>query len=250
MSSPKQTELITEAETAIAKAEAPESILSVIQAAVDKDVSVDTLERLMALHERHEDRMARQAFLEAMRRFNEEVPDIPRNKKAKVATRGGGSFGYEYADLDSIANTVRPLLYKHGLSFHWSSGTAEGMMSVTCTLVHTLGHQIESAFTCPTENVSAATPQQKHGGALTYAKRQALVAVLGLTMCDPDTDGAGPPSGEISEKQATELDALIKDTGADLGKFLAFMRVESLGDIAVTDFGLAKRTLEEKARRG
>ena len=80
------------------------------------------------------------------------MPADQEGEPANVATKGGGSYSYTYADLPEIQTTVDPYLAKNGFSYSWDSeADAKGLMKVTCTLRHVNGHSTTSSMSLPTE---------------------------------------------------------------------------------------------------
>jgi hypothetical protein len=210
-----------------------------------KDVDVEKLERIAALVHRSEDRRAHAAFNRAFAQFHDECPAIIKNKDAKIATKSGSGYGYTYADLPGIANTIKAPLRNNDLTYTWDSSTNDkGVLSCTCRLVHVDGHSIVSTFQCPTDSASGSSAAQKYGAALTYAKRQSLVSILGLTSCDEDTDAARPapepveqkPAQTITEDQANDLNDMIIQKGSPKAILLKHYGVEKLGDMSVENF--------------
>jgi hypothetical protein len=209
---------------------------------------VEVLERIVALKEREADRAAARAFNEALHNFQAECPSIARTSTANIATRSGSRYSYKFADLDTIAKTVRPLLEKHGLSYSWDSKQDGNMLTCACTVRHVEGHAATSSFSAPVDSKAGMSEQQKHAAALTYAKRQSLTQVLGLTTADADTDAA---SGEtISDKQVADLEALMVEVSANEGRFLEYLGVDVLSDLPVESYSAAVNALEAKRRKG
>lgn len=218
---------------------------AILRLAVEKNVSIETIERLVALKERAEERTAAAEFNVAVAAFQSECPPIQKKSQAKITTKSGGEYGYSYAELDTIAQTIRPLLTKHGLSYSWDSDfDARGMLVCTCTLRHVGGHAQSAKFSLPTDTTSAMSSQQKHAAALTYARRQSLIQVLGLTTTEPDTDGAG--DALLSDQQRASVEQWLRDSGADLEKFLAYMGVSTVDEIKAHDFTKAISALRAK----
>lgn len=224
-------------------------VSNLLHLAIEKDISVEALEKLAGLYERFEDRRAAQEFAEALSSFQDECPPIQRKREAKVASRKGGTFKYKFAPLEDIARIVNPLLRKRGLSYSWDA-TGDGRnQCVTCTLRHVNGHATTSSFSCPVESSAGMSEQQKHASALTYAKRQSLVMALGITHTEDDTDGAGDAEPDpITEGQAADLETLIENVGADREKFLIWLGVESVSAIPASAYGRAVRALEAKRK--
>jgi len=226
------------------EAETPNSITALLSAAIDKKVPVETLEKLVALHERVADRLAAQEFADAMARFQAECPPIPKTSKANIVTKSGASFSYAYAELDEIARTIRSILHRNGLSYSWDAKTENGVLACVCTLRHVNGHQVTATFSAPVETTDRMSRAQNAGATLTYARRQSLVSVLGLTTTDPDTDAAA--DAKITEQQVGDLIALAEEVKVDVKRILKAAHVERLEDILESQYGPIIRTLEKK----
>ena len=153
---------------------------SLLSLAIEKGLSVEGLEKLVALHERVMDRSAAQEFAQAMAQFQEECPPIRKTTTATITTKSGGQYQYTYAELDEIARTVRPHLHKHGLSYSWDSACDDKMVSATCVVQHVNGHSRRAGFSAPVDTLAQMSGAQKYASALSFAKRQTLIQVLGV----------------------------------------------------------------------
>ena len=99
--------------------------------------------------------------------------------------------------------------------------------------------------------------QQKVAAALSFARRQSLVQVLGLTSCDDDTDAAehpqppdgspAPTSSTIDESQVSALKEMILEADADLVRFCGFFGIKTIDHLPASRFKEAKSLLELKA---
>lgn len=226
----------------------PATVTDMLQLALTKGLPVETLERLVALHERVSDRAAAAEFNGALAEFQDECPPITKTSMAQIVTTSGSKFSYTYAELGHIATTVRPLLHSRGFSYTWDSAIVDKMLTCTCTLRHVNGHKETASFTSPIETRAGMSEQQKMAAALSYAKRMSLIQVLGITTADPGTDGGNPAT--IDKAQAAELTRLIGDVGADVAKFLDYMHVDTIEEILRSDFNAARIALESKRKRG
>jgi hypothetical protein len=227
-----------------------ESITSLVRFAIANNVGVDVLERLVALQERVTERNARTAFVEALTKFREDCPPVTKtreNTQFKV-TRGGVSVNAMYAPLDEIDRVARPVAAGHGLVWTWNTSVDDKLMHVTCRLIHVLGHSEETNVSMPYESKAGSSPQQKYGSTQTYGMRYSLIAALGLTTADEDTDGAGSAGEKISDEQLADLESLLEEVGADRLKFLAFMGTDTLAGILASDYKRAVTALERKRR--
>jgi hypothetical protein len=232
------------------RAVAEGEVSALVKLAIEEKVSVEVLERLVALQERVADRAAESAMNDAVRRFQEACPLLRKSRTAKIATKSGASYAYTYAPLAEIVDTIRDLLGECGLSYTWDSKVDAGLISVTCTLYHVDGARRTATFTGPTASNSGASEIQKSGAALTYGRRQALVQVLGLTQADEDRDGADPePEPEpITSEQLADLDALYDEVKAAVNakKFLGFFGISKLADMPAHRYAEAVKMLERK----
>ena len=226
---------------------APGDMMALLRMAIDKGVPVETMEKLVTLHERVADRNAAQEFADALRAFQEQCPAIKRAAKTDYTTKSGTRVHYDYAPLKEIAKTVKPILARHGLSFTWDMVLADGVLTCRCIVRHQNGHREESSFAVPVEQTDRMSASQRTNSAATVARRQSLISALGLTDTDDDDDGAAP-SGKITEEQAANLEAFIDEVKADRGRFLRHFKVERLADLTDTAYAEAVRLLQEKRR--
>ena len=222
-----------------------EAVAKMLNAAVEKGTGPEALEKLVDLAERVANREAAHEFADAMAAFQAECPSIKKTEVARVTSKSGGAYSYQYAPLDEIARTVRPILHRLGLSYSWDSSlTHEGAgIRVVCTLQHVNGHKMAASFEAPTESLShAMSPQQKVTAALTYARRQSLIQVLGLTTTDKDDDAAAEePGPTITPEQVDVLEELIGQRPAgSRERLLSWMRaqwnVTSLDDVPASQY--------------
>lgn len=94
-------------------------------------------------------------------------------------------FKSNYADLQIIIDTIRPLLAKNGLYIsYFTEITAEGMTILRTRLRHASGQWIETrARIIPQKN-----DQQSYGSCLTYNRRYSILSLLGLGVADDPHD--------------------------------------------------------------
>jgi hypothetical protein len=133
----------------------------------------------------------------ALALFQLELPDVTKDKTAKVTTKNGPNYSYAYADLHSISAVVLPLLGKHGLSWSCGPDLEDGKFVLRWRLLHASGGQLTGAYPLP----DRAGPQET-GSALTYAKRYALCAVTGVSPAEDDDDGQKAQAGYRDDPDA------------------------------------------------
>ena len=95
------------------------------------------------------------------------------------------AFKSKYVTLDSILDTLRPILTSNGLMLTQGSQQPETMQSVTVEsrIIHTSGEWISTTVTIP------VTKPDAHGlgSALTYGRRYSVSALLAIS-ADEDDD--------------------------------------------------------------
>jgi ERF superfamily len=159
-----------------------------IAKAIEYNVGIDTLERLLALRERLKAEQARAAFLRALAAFQGECPVIVKSKNVTVQPREGRGYSYRYAPLDVIVEQIRPYLQKYGLSYTIKTRQDEGTLTAICEAHHEAGHTEPSELTVPIDRAARMNDTQKVGAARTYAMRYAFCNAFGILTGDEDTD--------------------------------------------------------------
>lgn len=103
----------------------------------------------------------------------------------------------KYADLAGVIETARPVLTRHGLGVVQSADCDGELAVVETLLVHTSGEWFKSRTVLkPTK----ADPQGM-GSAVTYARRYAFMAIIGLAAEDDDGNAASQSNGTVRQAQ-------------------------------------------------
>jgi hypothetical protein len=120
-------------------------------------------------------------------------PPIPRDKEVEVKTRTGGTYTFRYAPLDTIFAAVRGPLSANGLAI---AQLLDGPDLVT-VLLHESGATLTARSPLP--HADGETVQQ-YGSAITYLRRYALQAILGIASEEDDDGNAA--SGNVAKPRA------------------------------------------------
>lgn len=234
-------------------------ITDIIRVAVENKTPGEELQKLLDVFKDIKGMEAKAAFNAAMSAFKAECPPIRCQTTSGQFTRvnrAGVKVAGAYAALGDISRVIDPVLGKHGLAYRWSDaivgGTSAGQtLTQVCVLSHAGGHSERASVTFPIESRAGASPQQKYGSTMTYARRYSLIAVLGLTTTDLDDDGAGSsePANPISIDARDNLIDLLKETHADEARFLAFFGIETVGELPGNRYDEAVRMLGAKRRK-
>jgi hypothetical protein len=136
-------------------------------------------------------------------------------------------FKNRYADLAGVWDACREPLAAAGLSVVQLPSTSDGIVTVRTVLMHASGEWIASDLSVPAAKLDA----QGIGSAITYARRYALAAIVGVAQDDDDGEGAvartTPPALAVDRpaakrapdartpEQAERIRQLASDAGVD-----------------------------------
>ena len=143
-----------------------------------------------------------------------EIQNVRKNKKG---------YGYTYADLGSILEYVKPILAKHNFCIMQTIGSemamrrgeigqeieTEPLIKITTNLIHSCGLTFSDSMVLPPTPIKGANSAQAVGATITYAKRYALSAMLGIASED-DTDGVVSKNTRRESKPVA-----VKPTGTE-----------------------------------
>lgn len=165
--------------------------------------------------------------------------DLSNPIKAKKANTG--TYSYTYADLAGVLDHVRPVLAKHSLGLVQDVEVSEGRVGITTTLIHSSGESLRFGPLA----ASAPVDMQKLGSAITYARRYALVAALGIA-ADEDDDAASVPPAPAKKLQSVKQSKATQEDVTRWAELIAaatqFVELKSIADeIAAHDVGKAEK---------
>jgi hypothetical protein len=109
-------------------------------------------------------------------------------------------FKSKYADLESVWDACRSLLAENGLcvmQFPSTYSDLDKSMSLTTILSHASGEWISQEMSVPVTKPDA----QGAGSCLTYMRRYALAAVVGVVQADDDGNAASSPKPVVKAKE-------------------------------------------------
>ena len=109
-------------------------------------------------------------------------------------------FESKYADLESVWDSCRNLLADNGLAIMQFPGLYSELdksMSLTTIISHKSGEWISQEMSVPVTKPDA----QGAGSALTYMRRYALAAVVGVVQADDDGNAASSPKPVITARE-------------------------------------------------
>lgn len=174
----------------------------------------------------------------------------------------------KYTTLDAMISHVRPALSKHGLSVIQMPCSGPDGIGVITTLCHASGQYVQSD---PYYLKLSKQDAQAGGSAITYARRYAYAAILGIASDSDDDDGCDASAKEQPKKPApqqptqepkpepaprqetardikSEIAASIKKYMARYGmdnKEFAAIRADLIGKGLATDMPSYQMTMEQ-----
>ena len=132
-------------------------------------------------------------------------------------------FKSKYVDLPGVWEAIRPLLAKNGLSVVQTfTASADGPTIVT-TLIHKSGQWVSSElFLKP-----AKSDPQGVGSAITYGRRYALAAMVGV-VADEDDDGNAASQGQayVSAKVQTPAAPFVPCSSENAAKLSEYAKIK------------------------
>jgi hypothetical protein len=223
--------------------------MTMLQLAVTQGADIDKLQKLMDLQERWEANQARKAFDAAMSAAKSEIKPIVKNREVDFTSQKGRT-NYEYEDFAAIANEVDPILAKYGLSYrHRSKQDGKGL-TIICKITHRDGHFEETELTAQNDESGNKNGIQGIGSTATYLQRYTLKIALGLA-ATKDDDGNAANGGEptLSKEQIADLKAVLTEVGADIPRFLKYLKVDALENIFAKNYDAVLKMAEAKRRQ-
>lgn len=135
------------------------------------------------------------ALAEALAKAQGAMSSPAKTKLAKIESQKG-SYSYTYADLADVIEATRKPLADNGLSCCQIISYDGQALLLTTQLQHASGEWLRSTYPLPLHQ----RPQDQ-GSAITYARRYALCALLGIAAEDDD-DGAAAQAAKPAPARA------------------------------------------------
>lgn len=172
----------------------PTTPMDLLRIVTERGASVEEIGKFMDLMERQNAAQAKAEFVRAMAAFKRNPPDIYKDKE--VAFTG---TQYSHATLGNVCEQIIAALAAHGISHDWAmEQPPSGMIRVTCTLTHEMGHSKSTVMEAPADNSGKKNAIQSIASTVTYLERYTLLAACGVAVKDGSDDdgrGAGESSG-------------------------------------------------------
>lgn len=180
MTTAANTPLLDEDRDSQALTPAP-SVAMFERLALDPNVPVDKLERLIAMQEHIMEINAKAAFNRAFADLQANLPTVVERGKTDKGT---------YAQLEDIVEAVRPILRTHGFSLsHATEWPDKTTVKVVGILTHTEGHERRSEFMASADQSGSKNAIQALGSSVAYGRRYTTKDLLNIVTRGEDDDG-------------------------------------------------------------
>lgn len=141
--------------------------------------------------------------------------------RACVLGKDSRGHGYDYASFDRILTQTRRALLECGLVVVQPVECDGGSQHIKTIVCHAeSGEQIVSTYALDLVQLKAANNAQQMGAAISYARRYAFLAALGLAAGGEDTDAAEIAPKSEEETAQEKLQAMSKEACRELGATL------------------------------
>lgn len=172
---------------------------ALLQLAIQQNLDIEKLERLMQLQERYQASISRKEFLSAISNFQFQCPPLAKTKKVAF-----GTTKYSYAPLGEIAATIKKSMSDNGLCHRWEIEDATDKIVCTCIISHTSGHFEKTTMSAAKDASGGKNEIQQRGSSITYLQRYTLIAALGISTADEDNDGHKEPPAQPKQQPAPD----------------------------------------------
>jgi hypothetical protein len=239
-------DIVTQQNTALAPQQSTERamIQRIADMAADPACDPDKMEKLLNVQITLMDRQAKIDFDHALADVQRGMPRVTARGEIKTKDGTVTSRYMKYEDIDVV---IRPLLQQHGFSLVHDAKEENGKMLVTTILKHRGGHQESVSSPLPFDQTNALkSALQAAASTESFGKRRNVCKMLNIVAEGEDDDGAGTNAMKIDDAQAEEIKKSLRESSADVKRFLAYMKTDCVENIAMRDYGKACVALRRK----
>jgi hypothetical protein len=190
MAKKKTTALAVRAKTAI-KAIATVDPQALLARAIDKNLPIEQMERLLTMRREMKMEWARDQYFIALSGFQRDCPVVEKKHQVRdkdKQTREDKGLRYAYAPMEDMVETAKPHLERWGFSFTIKTQQSKEDVTAICHAHHRDGHEEVNSFTVPIDPDAYMSDPQKAAAALTFAARYAFKNAFGIQTKGEDRD--------------------------------------------------------------
>ena len=115
----------------------------------------------------------------ALCKFIKEVPALTSMTTAKIPTKNGRGFEFDFAELGYICSVINPILSANGLHIYHYDEYIDGQEILASTIYHVSGECLPTSRKLIPKGVNQ-NPLYEYGSAKTYFRRYVTLGMLNL----------------------------------------------------------------------
>lgn len=139
----------------------------------------------------------------ALCKFIQEVPALTSMTTAKIPTKNGRGFEFDFAELGYICSVINPILSANGLHIYHYDEYIEGQEILASTIYHVSGECLPTSRKLIPKGVNQ-NPLYEYGSAKTYFRRYVTLGMLNLWHGVDDAGKEYNPN--LEETKVTPID--------------------------------------------
>jgi hypothetical protein len=207
--------------------------------AMNPEVDVEKLERLMAMQEKMINR-------DAETQFNKAMAEVQADMRRVAADSNNPQTSSRYASYAALDKALRPIYTENGFSLSFDTGetTIEDSVKVLCYVSHAMGHTRTyhadiDASGKGAKGGNVMTKTHAAGSAMSYGMRYLLKMIFNVAVGENDDDGnsAGQVVEYITEEMVNILHSKLTENEIDTKKFDSWLKrdlkVDSLEGVSM-----------------
>lgn len=218
------------------------SIISIIErAALNPEIDMDKMERLLEMKERLDAK-------DEARQFNLAMSEA-QSKMGRISTDATNpQTRSKYASYGKLDKVLRPIYTDAGFSLSFDSKKAdETTITVLCYVSHKSGHTRTYTADMDASGKGAKggdvmTKTHATGSAMSYGMRYLLKLIFNVAIGEEDDDGNKAGSQVISPEQANEIHSMITENDINMERFIGWLKSDlkcsSIESINLNGYGV------------
>ena len=123
--------------------------------------------------------MSTKEITKALNAFIKEVPSLSTLSTARIPTKNGKGFAFEFAELGYICSVINPILFKNGLHIYHFDEIIDGQEVLASTIYHVSGESLPTSRKIIPKGINS-NPLYEYGSAKTYFRRYVTLGMLNL----------------------------------------------------------------------
>lgn len=222
------------------------AVLSMIErVALNSDIPIEKLEKMLDMQERVLDRNAKQQFTADLAAMQVSLPRVAHHGRLEIKKDGRTVQTSSFAKLEDINDAIRPVLQEFGFAVTFRVQHSDGFVWVKTVLSHRGGHSEETSLPVPLDTSGSKNNAQAVGSSISYGKRYGICAMLNISTGD-DINGASfeddhtvienggnatgddRPKGSATDKQLSVLRERMKALDISEESMCAKLRIPKL----------------------